>query len=88
MLTCLIDVRMHVCISLAAVQLDFSGAVSVDSLEPSACSGITIGTYNGAFDSAIPLLELFMLSLAHAAHSPSSGTPCVSGTLFLALSLC
>ena len=44
--------------------------VSFDSLEPSVCSGITIGTSNGAFDSTVPLLELFTLLLAHAVHFP------------------
>ena len=43
-------------------------------LEPFACSGIMIGT----FDSSVSPLKLFtMLPLAHTIHSPSSGTPCI-----------
>ena len=37
--------------SLAAVQLDFCSVLrSFDTLEPSACLGITIDILNGAFD--------------------------------------
>ena len=42
-------------------------SVSVESsLEPSACSDITISTSNGAFDSTLHFSELFTLPLAHS----------------------
>ena len=48
-------------ISLAVVQLNFCSVIGLLRLEPSACSGITIGTYihtsNSAFDSTVPHLS-------------------------------
>ena len=58
-------------------------SVPLDLLEPSARSGIMIGTFSSVFDSSVPSLEIFtMLPLAHteSAHT-SSGTPCTSGML-------
>ena len=57
--------------STSVVSLAFSNL-----LEPFACSGIMIGT----FDSSVSPIKLFtMLPLAHTIHFPSSGTPCTSG---------
>ena len=84
MLTRLID-AMHVRTSPATVQLDFCGVLDVLQLARTICMlGHHDWQSNGVFDSTVPPLEPFTLSLVRAVHSPWIGSRCVSGTFSLA----
>ena len=80
MLTCIIDVRMHVRTSPAAIQLDFCGVFGVLRLDYTV--NISILVYSCMWGGHYPHLSSLRCP------SPSNGISCVSGTLSLVFSSC